>query len=253
MKLVTFNIRCDFNQDGKNSFQFRKPLIVKKIKEEQPDILCFQEVLPHVAAWLKEVLTDYYVVGCGRNEELRDEQVTVAYKKSRFNLIAMDTFWMSPEPSVPGSRYEEQSICPRVCTEVLLEDMQEGKVFRLLNLHLDHIGVKARILGLRQVMKKLKEETLFKDAPVIVTGDFNAEPDGEEIKEMASFRNLKNVTENIGITYHGFEPEDEPESIDYIYVSQNICCQGVEKWQDRQDGVWLSDHFPIQAQLIWGA
>ena len=27
-----------------------------------------------------------------------------------------------------------------------------------------------------------------------------------------------NYTEGIGITYHGFEPEDEPERIDYIYI-----------------------------------
>ena len=75
MKFVTFNIRCDYDQDGENSFRFRKPLILEKIAKEQPDILCFQEVLPHVAAWLKESLTDYYVVGCGRGESLDGEQV----------------------------------------------------------------------------------------------------------------------------------------------------------------------------------
>ena len=29
-----------------------------------------------------------------------------------------------------------------------------------------------------------------------------------------------NYTEGIGITYHGFEPEDEPERIDYIYIKK---------------------------------
>ena len=63
MQIVTFNIRCDYGQDGNNNFVNRKDLIEKKIKEEQPDILCFQEVLPHVAEWLKSNLTDYYVIG----------------------------------------------------------------------------------------------------------------------------------------------------------------------------------------------
>lgn len=54
LKLVTFNIRCDYDQDGANSFRFRKPVILKKLAEEKPDVICFQEVLPHVAAWLKE-------------------------------------------------------------------------------------------------------------------------------------------------------------------------------------------------------
>ena len=65
LKLVTFNIRCDYDQDGANSFRFRKPVILKKLAEEKPDVICFQEVLPHVAAWLKENLTEY------RSEERR--------------------------------------------------------------------------------------------------------------------------------------------------------------------------------------
>ena len=60
IKIVTFNIRCDYGMDGENNFEYRKDLISRKIYAEQPDILCFQEVLPHVAAWLREVLTDYY-------------------------------------------------------------------------------------------------------------------------------------------------------------------------------------------------
>ena len=90
-------------------------------------MICFQEVLPHVAAWLKENLTEYTVIGCGRSETLEDEQMTVAFRTKRLNLINMETFWLSPTPYVPASRYEEQSICPRVCTEVVLKDLQERK------------------------------------------------------------------------------------------------------------------------------
>ena len=61
MKFVTFNIRCDFGQDGANNFIYRRPLILEKIRQEKPDIIGFQEVLPHVAAWLKENLTEYYI------------------------------------------------------------------------------------------------------------------------------------------------------------------------------------------------
>ena len=102
LKLVTFNIRCDYDQDGVNSFRFRKPVILKKLAEEKPDVICFQEVLPHVAAWLKENLTEYTVIGCGRSETLEDEQMTVAFRTNRLNLINMETFWLSPTPYVPG-------------------------------------------------------------------------------------------------------------------------------------------------------
>ena len=89
LKFVTFNIRCDFGQDGENCFCYRKPLILNKLEKEKPDIICFQEVLPHVAEWLKEELKEYYVVGCGRSETLRDEQLAIAYRPERLNLISM--------------------------------------------------------------------------------------------------------------------------------------------------------------------
>ena len=45
MKVVTFNIRCDYGQDGLNEFANRKELILRKINQEKPDIIGFQEVL----------------------------------------------------------------------------------------------------------------------------------------------------------------------------------------------------------------
>jgi len=108
IKLVTFNIRCDYGQDGINNFNFRAPLITDKINTEKPDIICFQEVLPHIASWLKTAFADYYIIGCGRSADFADEQEAIAFKKDRFNLVNMSTFWMSETPNIPGSRYEKQ-------------------------------------------------------------------------------------------------------------------------------------------------
>ena len=252
MKLVTFNIRCDFGQDKENCFCRRRELIAVKIQKEQPDIICFQEVLPHVAVWLKEHLEGYYVIGCGRDENLRDEQVSVAYKKDRVNLISMDTFWLSDKPEVPGSRYGCQSICPRVCTGAVFEYTQEtgkGYLFRLYNVHLDHLGTEARRLGLIQLLEKADREQAFEGIPVILAGDFNAEPGSPELEVLQCRRDFVNVTEGIGVTYHGFEPEDMPESIDYIFAGTPFSCRSVEKWEDRDGEVWLSDHYPICAVL----
>lgn len=249
MKLVTFNIRCDFNQDKENCFCFRAPYIMKKIEKEKPDLICFQEVLPHVAGWLKKELTDYYVIGCGRSEDLRDEQVAVAYRKDKLNLIQMETYWLSPTPYVPASRYEQQSSCPRVCTESVFELLDEKKVFRITNIHLDHIGKNPRKLGLIQVMEKMEHPHSFCDIPVILAGDFNGEPDSEELAVMKNYPKYVNYTENIGITYHGFTPEDEPESIDYIFGKNIRNCSKAEKWEDREGEVWLSDHYPICVEM----
>ncbi len=252
MKFVTCNIRGDFGCDGDNNFCYRKPLLLKKFSEEKPDIICFQEVMPHVAAWLKEALTDYYVIGCGRSETLRDEQAAIAYRKDRMNLMKMDSYWLSETPDVPASRYPDQSPCPRICTEAVFEDLEEEKVFRVVNTHLDHEGQMARRLGLEQIMNKVKGESFFGDVPVILTGDFNAEPDWEEMQVLKEYPEFRNVTEKIGITYHGFTADAIPTCIDFIIIRGSISCRKVEKWTDRENGVYLSDHYPVCAELVLG-
>jgi len=249
MKLVTYNIRCDCGVDGINNFCFRKPFILKKLEKEKPDIVCFQEVMEHQADWLRESMADYIVVGCGRSEDLGGEQMTVAYRKDAFNLMKMDTYWMSETPFVPGSRYEVQSVCPRVNTELVLMERDSKKVFRLINTHLDHEGMPARKCGLMQIVKKLEEEKFFPDVPVIVTGDFNAVPDSEELKVIAEYPGFINATKDIGTTWHDYGRRPDFKQIDYVFIKGSISCRGVEKWTDVQDGVYLSDHYPVCADL----
>ena len=42
---------------------------------------------------------------------------------------------------------------------------------------------------------------------------------------------------------------DHPECIDYIYIKGPISCAKVEKWTDEENGVFLSDHYPVCAEL----
>ena len=246
MKLVTYNIRYDCGQDGINNFSCRKSFILETIAREKPDVIGFQEVLPHVALWLKENLKDYYVVGCPRETELTGEQVCIAFRPDKFNLMKMDTFWLSPTPYVPGSRYPEQSICPRTCTEVVLQELSGGKIFRMLNTHLDHEGSLARMLGAGQILETMDAAHFFPEAPIILVGDMNAEPDSPEMQLIAS--RMQNLTEGIGITYHGYMGANQC-SIDYIFIKGAITGTDVKKWEDTRDGLYLSDHFPISAEL----
>ena len=246
MKLATYNIRYDCGQDGINNFSCRKSFILETIAREKPDVIGFQEVLPHVALWLKENLKDYYVVGCPRETDLTGEQVCIAFRPDKFNLMKMDTFWLSPTPYVPGSRYPEQSICPRTCTEVVLQELSGGKIFRMLNTHLDHEGSLARVLGAKQILEAMDNAQFFPDAPIVLVGDMNAEPDSPEMELIAS--RMENLTKGIGITYHGFMGPNQC-CIDYIFVSGAISGSDVRKWTDSRDGVFLSDHFPVSAEL----
>lgn len=48
LKIVTFNIRCPLQIDGKNYFPNRKNLLDRFIDQIGADILCFQKVRPTV-------------------------------------------------------------------------------------------------------------------------------------------------------------------------------------------------------------
>lgn len=249
MKIVTFNIRCDYNQDGENNFCYRRDLIARKIHSSNADVICFQEVLPHVLEWLKEELSEYVVVGCGRDEHLEDETTAIAYRKIRYNLMSMNTVWLSKTPYVAGSRYEEQSICPRTVTSVLLHDLETKKVIRIYNTHLDHEGEQARYLGVKQIIAQIKEENLYSDAPIIVTGDFNAEPDSKEIQYMQEHSGLLDATKEFAYTYHEYGKEASFCKIDYIYVSKQLSFGKAIAWDEQSNGVYLSDHYPLEVEV----
>ena len=250
VKFVTFNIRLDWEGDGENRFENRKPLILRTLEEERPDFVCFQEVLPHMFVWLRESLAGYDVIGCGRDPALSGEAVAIAFRRDRWSLIGMDTYWLSPTPREPGSRYPEQSDCPRVCTEALFNELGTPRALRVVNTHLDHRGVQARALGLAQMLRHIDAAALLPDAPVVLTGDFNAEPGSPEMRAFDDFPGYANATEDIGITYHGYM-KAPGESIDYIFLRGGIACRGVRRWEHTDGPVFLSDHYPVCAELEW--
>ena len=255
MKVVTFNIRCDYNQDGINCFQNRKKLILKKLKDETADIICFQEVLPHVSFWLKENLNDYYILGCGREKDLKGEQNTVAIKKEKFQLISMNTFWLSLTPQVPGTRYEKQSMCPRSVTELLIQDLETEKLYNIINTHLDHEGSEARVLGMDQILKHMKdvkekkEQDGYGKIELILAGDFNGYPDSPEIQLIENSDFLRDLTFGMEGTFHDYGRMNPAEKIDYIAVSSGLECAARELWMDCENGVYLSDHYPVSVVL----
>ncbi len=242
-------MRCDHGQDGNNCFVYRQPLILEAIKREKPDVLCFQEVLPHMAAWLKQNLDEYYVIGCGRGKKLDSEQMTVAFKKYAYTLIEMQTFWLSETPTVPGTIYPGQSDNPRCCTDAVLMEETSGKLIRVLNTHLDHVSEDARERGLRLILDHVEKEQFFADAPMILTGDFNAEPGAKELSPLFEDPKLSVVSKDIGATYHGYERAKHPSLIDYIVLRGALSCEKIWKWTDEKDGVYLSDHYPVCADI----
>ena len=249
LKVVTYNMRYDCQADGPNNFEYRKPYMIKKIKEKAPDVIGFQEMLPHMKSWFEVTFPEYHLVGCGREKDYTDEHNAIAYKKERFELLGLETFWLSPTPYVPGSRFEEQSICPRVCTMVLLKPQESREPIRIYNTHLDHEGEKARVLGIRMVLERMQQDNHKLPLPSVLMGDFNATPESQTIHILAQESQLNDVTQILPYTFHDFGRLQEKIKIDYIYASPHWTCHQVEAWDDVEEGIYLSDHYPVQVDL----
>lgn len=254
--VVTFNLRCEAVVDGPNYFFNRAPYIAAKIRKENPDIICFQECTPRMQEWLCSTLYDYEVVGMGRNPKLDGESNPVAFKKDKFDLFGFDQFWLSPTPFVPGTRYEHQSRCPRICMTVCLSPKNTGKLFRIYNTHLDHIDAEARVLGMQQVLEKIASDNRKMRLPLVVTGDMNALPEEDSMQIILNFEEIpmQEVTASVPLTFHGYAPGNRPEyRIDYIYTDKGLGFSEPVIWDDEfvvgENKVYLSDHYPVVSEI----
>ena len=249
MRIVTFNVRCNWVGDGINSFVHRAGLIYGKIREERPDIIAFQEVTPKIADFLSRMLADIYDVRtCYRSESFDGEGLTVALRRDSFALDGIDYFWLSPTPDVPGSRFPEQSRCPRIAVLVKCREVKSGRIIRLCNTHLDHKSEEARVLGIKLLLSRLESVQSEHFMETVLLGDMNAEPGSDSIRAcLEGSLGLCDLTHQIPITYHGFA-KNPGKKIDYIFATGELAARASapEIWPDSNEGIYLSDHYPIE-------
>ena len=250
MKIVTFNLRCAWAEDGVNSFIHRGGMILEKIKDEKPDLLCFQEGTDENISFLRRALPDYDIVFSQRNSDLSGEGVATALRRDSMTLKKLDFFWLSETPDAPGSIFPGQSI-PRVCQSLLIRD-SHGRFLRVYNVHLDHLSDEIRVLNIRCLLSRVAGDCTSGDYPFFILGDFNALPDSETVRYCNDYEPLPvvDLTAGCGGTFHDFG-QTEPEKLDYIYASRQIAERPYTAvlWEDRLNGIYLSDHYPVALEI----
>lgn len=254
IKIVSFNFRTWFGADGDeiNNYVHRVGPIFEKFFVEMPDVVGFQEVTARQMIYLERILAEYQFVGQYRDADFGGEGTFIAVRKDRFQILGFNTFWLSPTPYVPGSRFEEQSTCPRICNVVRLLHKETGKIFRMFNTHLDHIGEEARVLGMKCILTEVERLNAIAPFPTVITGDMNATPESKAMTMCREFApvHLTDVTAEFPTTFHGFGMKENIK-IDYIYMSDELSSKvtAIGKWDDVTHGCYLSDHYPIWAEV----
>ena len=129
IRVFSFNILTDnCKKTGGRTFAERSKLILDEFLAYEPDLIGFQETQPPQRQWLIDNFTDFQVCGVGRDRDLLGESNVVLFRKSRFDLVFLETFWLSDTPRIPGSRFStDQSDCPRICTCTTLRERESGK------------------------------------------------------------------------------------------------------------------------------
>ena len=243
---MTYNIRLDTETDGINIWDNRKEGIVSLIKEESVDILGIQEALPSQIEYLSKKLDDYTMIGEGRDGGNSGEYSAIYFKSKRMDLIKTETFWLSETPEIPSIGWD--AAINRITTLGLFKMVNSSMDVLVYNSHFDHLGKIAREKSAVLILNHIKENN-YQNMPLIVMGDFNANPDelpiellSEELND--SFKILP-IENPIG-TYNGFNLDSNLlDRIDYIFT-KNIKITNY-KHLDRKlsSGLWPSDHLPI--------
>src|SRR5574343_145727 len=258
LNVLTFNIRLNTSSDGENAWPFRKDKAASQILFHQVHLLGVQEALHDQMVDLQQRLPSFKYAGVGRDDgKTAGEYSAVFYDTTRLIALQSATFWLSLTPEVPGSKSWDAAIT-RIVTWVHFRDRKTKKDFYAFNTHFDHMGKVARAESARLLLKKVKD--IDGKKPVIVMGDFNAEPEAEPIQILVDPANSDKLINSIGLsktphygptgTFNGFknaELSDQP--IDHIFLKN-----GGKVWQHATlsqtwKGRFSSDHFPVLATI----
>jgi endonuclease/exonuclease/phosphatase family metal-dependent hydrolase len=254
INVMTLNVRLDFPGDSANAWPHRAAIVSGFINEQVPDLLGMQEVLRHQYEYLDSALIGYGSVAAGRDDgAMKGEACPVFYRLGRFDKLESGTFWLSATPEVPGSIGWGAALT-RIATWVRLYDKTLKDTLFYINTHFDHISDSARMMSSGVLLGKVRE--LAGDEQFIITGDFNATPGSLAIERMEEDSLAVDTwdiskTEPTGETYtfNGWNDASDGRRIDYIFVRNGMKVLSHDTHRVIENGVFISDHWPVEARV----
>ncbi|MDQ8180767.1 endonuclease/exonuclease/phosphatase family protein [Pelagicoccus sp. SDUM812005] len=249
LSLMSYNIRLDLPSDGPNRWDNRKQQLAAQIASLAPDILGIQEGLPHQVDALQASLPGYRYIGVGRDDGKRQGEFSALYyQPEKTELIASDTFWLSPTPDLPsygwGAHYR------RICTYGHFRDRQSGSTYWVFNTHFDHEVPEARLNGAKLILARIQERVAPGESYFLM-GDLNATPEAPPIQLLSQrLRDSRLHAQTLPFgpeaTFNAFDPHQIPsQRIDYIFTDPQTQVTTYATHSDLIDARHLSDHFPV--------
>ncbi|WP_239124016.1 endonuclease/exonuclease/phosphatase family protein [Rhizocola hellebori] len=258
---------------GFNDWKKRRQAILEVVREQQPDICGLQEVWAddneNMAEWLADHLGLHWVFGAPSDQERWRSRI--GDPAARFG-VAMLSRW--------PIRDEQVLDLPQDPSRPLLSAMIDAPhaTIPFVTTHLSALplGGSARRVTQVEAIARHVAALPVTDHPPIVTGDFNAEPDSDELRRFGGNLTAPVVEGQIfldawrvasptdpGVTWDRANPYVgqwiEPSArIDYIHIAGRSAPLGHVRSAHRAgmspvDGVWPSDHYAVVADISEGA
>lgn len=265
IKVMSYNVRLGVADDGKNSWDNRKPATPAMLDEVRPDVFGVQEAHDFQIEYICSSCPRYKSVGVGREDGVsKGEHMSVFYNSETIELLDWGTYWLSETPDVPSKGWD--AACYRTATWTLLKEKSTGKKFYFVNTHLDHKGFVARREGLALLHRKISEMNAG-NLPMVLTGDFNVLPDNEGLEDInrlmksarfsaiegdkfGSFNGWGKNGKSKGAPKLGKDNLDYLLPIDYIYYSGfDVCTEFRVINKSFANIPYISDHYPVTACL----
>lgn len=231
-----------------NSWEQRCPHLCKLIEYHDFDIFGTQEGLSDQLNDIINSTSGYAYIGVGRDDgKNAGEYAAVFYKTEKFELLDSGNFWIAEDTSKPNLGWD--AACIRICTWGKFREKKSNKIFLFFNLHMDHVGVKARSEGAKLIFAKIKE--FGNSLPAVLTGDFNIDQDNESYTLLNASGILRDAYDLASIRY---EPNGTFNNFNVAQYStariDHIFLRGfdVSKYAILTDMYWVSNAEKTDAQ-----
>jgi endonuclease/exonuclease/phosphatase family metal-dependent hydrolase len=255
LKLMSYNIRCGLCE-AEGTPQYwpeRKFLLAHLIQTQQPDLIGLQEAELFQVHDLVAMLPQYQWYAKGRDDgKTKGESTAVLYRKDKLQLLSAKTLWLSETPEQVSKGWDAN--LNRTFTKAQFKELKSGQSFYFLNTHFDHMGQQAQLQS--ALLLKAEVDKLPKQSKVLLTGDFNVEPDSAPYLALSKTLNdsalvvQQKLSTDTG-TFNGFgrDGTKPSQTIDFIFVSSNLQVTSYQVDNRRYNGLYPSDHEALVAVI----